>query len=262
MALNIERYHVSAGAYARWRRRGKKPTFEFVGTGMDDRDDLLRWFSFKRAPAESWMEIAPVEITTADPPRRYRSGMPSHQRLQQSLARTRREIAAITRRLRQPEWHPTPVAVPPPPARADFGFAVTLDDRVIGSAGIGGRGVVSVDVFLKRRRRRLLVMLHVHGGESFGPVAHRWRRWSWGDSREIDVGQRVRIEVGRPELLDLGEIREVRRYLPTTREEAREHLAGLRSRVKDHARWRREVKEHHQSRPPPRTYPRAPIRAE
>jgi hypothetical protein len=230
MALNLESYQVSASAFARWRRQGTKPTFEFVGSGTDDRTDFLKWFSFEPSGTGAWMEITPVETTTADPPRRSRRWMASRLRLQRSQARARRQIAEITRRLRRPEWQPTLLPIPPPPARADFGFVVTLDHRVIGSAGIGGRGSLSIDVFLKRRRRRLLLTLHVHSGEYFGPVTHRWRRWPWADWRDIDVGQRVRIEVGRPGQLDLGEVREVRRYLPTTRQEARVQLADLRRR--------------------------------
>jgi hypothetical protein len=260
MALNLKSYQVSACAFARWRRRGKKPTFEFVGSGMDDRTDFLKWFSVE--PSAGWMEITPVEITTADPPRRHVRRIASRLRLQRSLVRTRRAIADITRRLQRPEWQPTLSPIPRPPQRADFGFVVTLDDRVIGSAGIGGRGGLSIDVFLKRSGRRLALRLHVHGGEYFGPLTYRWRRWAWGEEREIDVGQRVRIKIGRPGQLDLGEVREVRRYLPTTRREARERLADLRRELENHARSQRETKKYQQSRPPPRAYPRMPIRAD
>jgi hypothetical protein len=221
MALNLESYQTTASVTARWRRRGRKPTFEFVGSGMDDRTDFLRWFSVEPSGVGAWMEITPVETTTADPPRRHARRIISRLRLQRSLARTRREIADLTRRLKRPDWKPTVSPVPPAPERADFGLIVKLDDSVIGSAGIGGRGVLSVDVILKRSPGRLLLMLHVHGGESLGDVSYRWRRWAWGDRREIEVGQRIRIEVVPPEQLDLGDIREVQRYLPTTRKEVR-----------------------------------------
>jgi len=263
MALNHASYQVSADASARWRLRGKTPTFKFIGGGMDDRMDYLKWFEVQPAGAGAWMEITVVETSTADPPRRQRRRMGTRLRRQRALARTRRQIADLTRRLQRPDWQPTVLPVPPPPARADFGFVVTLDGRVVGSAGLGGRGGLSVSVFLIRRGRRLIVRLHVHGGESFGPVTHRWRRWAWGDLREIDVGQRVRIEVGRrPERLDQGEIREVRHYLPTTRQEARAWLADQRREVKNHGRTRRQIDEHERSRPPPRAYPRAPIRTD
>ena len=262
MALNHESYQVSVFAFAKWRRRGRKARFEFIGSGMDDRDDFLKWFSVEPPGVGAWMEITPVETTTADPPRRMRRRTATRLRLQRASARTRREIVEITRGLRRPDWQPTVVPIPAPPARADFGFVVKLDDRLIGSAGIGGRGGLSVTVLLKRRRRRLALALHVHGGEFFGHSTHRWRRWPWGDQREIDIGQRVRIEVGRPERLDQGDVREVRRYLPTTRQEARQYLAGLRSQVKNHARTQRQLDEYRRSRPPPRAYPRAPIRVD
>ena len=187
MALNLESYQVSASANARWRRRGRKPTFEFVGTGMDNRYNSLKWFSVEPSGAGAWMEMVPVEISTADPPRRQRRRTASRLRLQRSLARTRREIADMARRLGRSEWQPTVSPTPPQPTRADFGFVVTLDDRVIGSAGIGGRGGLSVDVFLKRHQRRLLLMLNVHGGEYFGAASNRWRRWPWGDARSTSA---------------------------------------------------------------------------
>jgi hypothetical protein len=262
MALNLESYQASACASARWRRKGKKPTFDFIGSGMDDRTDFLRWFTVESLGVGAWMEITPVETTTADPPRRAPRRIVSRLRLQRSLARTRREIAHLTRRLERPEWRPTVSPLPPPPERADFGLVVKLDDRVIGSAGIGGHGVLSIDVILKRRPGRLLLMLHAHGGEDLGDVTYRWRRWAWGEQREVDIGQRIRIEVVPPEQLDLGAVREVRRYLPTTRKEVRARLADLRRELKTRARARRESKEYDRTRPPSRTYPRAPIRTD
>src|SRR4051812_2735159 len=84
MALNLESYQVSACAFARWRRRGKKPTFEFVGSGMDDRTDFLKWFSVEPSSGGAWMEITPVAIKTADPPRRQVRRIASRLRLQRS----------------------------------------------------------------------------------------------------------------------------------------------------------------------------------
>jgi hypothetical protein len=262
MALNLESYQISACASARWRGRGAKPRFEFAGSGLDDRTDLLKWFSVEPPGVGAWMEITPVETTTADPPRRNARRIISRLRLQRSLARMRREITDLTRRLERPDWRPKVSPVPPPPERADFGLVVKLDDRVIGSAGIGRRGVLSVDVVLKRSPGRLLLMVHVHGGENLGGVTYRWRRWAWGDQRELDVGQRIRIEVAPREQLDLGDIREVRRHLPTTRKEVRARLADLRRDLKARVRSGGWSKEYDHSRPPPRRYPRAPIRAD
>ena len=148
MALNFESYQTMASAAAHWHRRGRKPTFQFIGSGLDDRTDFLHWFSVEPSAAGSWMEITPVETSTADPPRRQVRRIVSRLHHQRNLARIRREIADLTRRLEQPGWRPTVPAIPPPPERADFGVVVKLNDRAIGSAGIGGRGVLSIDVVM------------------------------------------------------------------------------------------------------------------
>jgi hypothetical protein len=260
MALNQAKYHVSADAIFRrrlWPRPSRKPRLELTGRGMDDREDFLHWFTVEPPARQSWMEISIVETTVADPPRRRRLRS-SHSRWKE---RYQRDLVKLSRRLRTMKSPPPPPTIPPPPSRAEYGLVVSIDGRVIGSAGVAGHGTVSITVLLKRRARRLLLVLNAHGGEHLGIETWRWRCWPWADHRELDVGQRIRIEMGPPDRLDLGEIREVRSYLARTKQEIRERLASVRRALRNADAQFREAAIREEKRPPPRSYPRAPIRA-
>jgi hypothetical protein len=234
-----------------------------MGSGLDDQDDHLMWSSSEPSAVRAWMAITIVETAAGDPPRRLpRSRGDWDARFRRMRAENRGEIADLARRLRQPNWHPAPPQIPPLPSRADYGFVVTVDDRLIGSAGVAGHGTLSVDVVLKRRGAKISASLHVHGGENLDGLTWRWRRWRWGDQRKLDVGQRVRIEVGEPYHLSLGDVRELTCYRPTTRQEARARLVDLRRAIKRYASQARAMKAYHRTRPAPRSYPRTPIRAD
>ena len=105
--------------------------------------------------------------------------------------------------------------------------------------------------------------LGVNGGEHLTRYVRRWRDWVWGRLRELDVGQRVRIEIGEPEGLDLGAIWEVYSPLHTPKARLREQLADLRRKIKadPYSARAHELTVRDRKRPPPRTYPRAPIRS-
>jgi hypothetical protein len=261
MALNQSRYQVAADAEWRWRPDATKPLLQFAGRGSDDRDDLLAWFLVKPAPRGAWIQITPVETATADPPRR-RPRLKVNWNTQ--LRRRRREdvraIADLTRRLRQPERPPP--ALPPLPVRADRGFVVTIDDQLVGSAGVTGHGPLTVSVFLVRKGRRVALSLTVNGGERIDDMTWRFRHWRWGRLQPLEIGQRVRIAVGRPERLDLGTVGRIHQFSHKTKAEMREELAELRRKVKaDRYTTRgRERAAEDAKRPPPRTYPRTPIR--
>ena len=158
MALDQSDYHV--GAEATWRRTrhrrlARKPRLSFSGTGLDDQSDLLRWFSFEPSASGAWMEITVVETAIADPPRRQpRLKVDWDAAHQRRLKADCREIASLTRVLRRPDLRRPPAPVPPPPLWAEYGFVVSLDDQVIGSAGVAGHGEVSVQLVVKRKGRR------------------------------------------------------------------------------------------------------------
>src|SRR5687767_6388553 len=63
-------YLVSAGAS--WRRKSRRSIARssIHGTGMDDRDDHLRWLSVQNPPRGSWIDIAVVDASIATAPRR------------------------------------------------------------------------------------------------------------------------------------------------------------------------------------------------
>lgn len=262
MALNLSDYLVSASAHWRWRAIERTPRLKFSGTGLDDRDDHLVWFVAEPAAPSSSMVITPVDTATADPPRRRpRPRVDWDARFRRHRRDDIRAIARFTRLLRQPERPPP--ALPDLPDRADGGFVVSIDGRAAGSAGIGGRGTVNVTVFAKQKGPRVAINLCATGGEFLGEMTYRWRRWSWGNV-QLDFGQRVCIEVGRPEQLDLGYVSGIDQLSYRTKAQMREELADLRKEVKSdgHAKEARDMKAYDRNRPPPRTYPRSPIRAD
>jgi hypothetical protein len=70
MALDQERYVVSAGASWKAKRNSKTSTILFHGVGVDDKDDVLRWFSQRQPLSGTWIEIEIVETDTGEWPRR------------------------------------------------------------------------------------------------------------------------------------------------------------------------------------------------
>jgi hypothetical protein len=263
MALDQQKYQVSVYARWHWRLHGKQARSEFSGTGMDDRDDLLRWFRLIPATGQEWVEITVVDTTTADPPRRARRRqLDWHALMRRRRQMDRRQWAQLSRLVQQPESHPPPL--PPPPVRAEGGFVVEVDGQFHGSAGIGGRGWVGVSVLVARKGRRLAVNLGVHGGEKLARDTYRWRNWPWGRLEELDVGDRVRIELGTPDRLDLGEIASIDRLQLRhwTKEMMREELADLTRKLQNGRFYTRMARERialDRSRPRPRSYPRKPI---
>jgi len=263
MALDQERYVVSAGAFWKAKRNSKRPTILFHGTGIDDKDDAVVWFSQTQPSSGSWIEIEIVETDSGDWPRRTpRRKVDWRAIFRRKQARDRRTLEALSMRIQR--LGPQPVSAREwdrslrPPS---CGFLLTLDDQALGRIGVGNPGSMHVDVFLKRSAKGVSIRLQADGSETLGSDARRWRHWSWVE-RPLRIGQRLRIDVVEPTDLDLGDVRRVVSFVPRGESEIRSAIKGLRAAIRSnlYSKQARQMITLNRNRPEPRHYPREPIR--
>jgi hypothetical protein len=261
MALSQGKGLVSAGG-SWWKKRNSRSTTLFHGTGVDDRDDALEWFTIKQPARGTAIEIEVVETRTADwPRRRPRRAVDWRAHFRRQLARDRHTIGRLSARLRRGRVESS--SVPESQSRRSpmLGFLVSLDSHRLGRVGVASPGSLDVTVYLKYTPNKVSVRLHAQGRENLGHDTWRSRRWNWS-GQDLRVGQRIRIEVVEPIDLDLGETGEIDTRSPTSPDEIRNTLSALRTAIRTNQYKRRasDMVAWDRSRPAPRSYRRTPIR--
>jgi len=209
LALLQDSYLVSAGAS--WRRHGRSRTAQlhFQGTGIDDRDDHLKWLWVPDPPPASWIDVSVVEASTPTVPRRHRrrkiNWRQFFSRIRERDLRRIAELETRLRKLKSGTPYPVPIWSSRPPA---VGFRVTLNGRQLGRIGVADPGSLSVAVYARQRNERQSVYLSVHGGDQLGHQTWRWCEWAWGE-RRLSIGDRVRIAFIPPVRLDTNGVGEL-----------------------------------------------------
>jgi hypothetical protein len=257
LGLSEEMPLVSAGASldSGWGRRGG-PMSLFTGTGIDDRQDHVRWAWVEGPRAGAWIDMQVVEVTAGDVPvPRRRRRMDWRAFFARMARRDERRLRALEGRLarvRSGAPYVVPLKEPGPPAR---GLRVTLNGKVVGRIGVRNPGSLSVVVVGRRREAPGRFRLRIHGGERLGRRAWRWYEWPW-NGRVLEVGDRVHIEVIAPRRLTRARVREVSVSEPRTETEIRDEIARLQKRARPWWYENEATSMQHEEalRPAPRLY--------
>lgn len=258
MALGQENYLASASAS--WRRELArfKPSISFDGSGIDDREDHLRWYRYHSAKSMK-VQIVDVEEGTA-PRRASRRKVDWHKRLMMQRERDLTELARLELMMRrmktriQVRRHEG--AVMPP----ELAFLVTVNGHRLGTVAVNSPGSITVDVILRVRGGRGRVTMNVHGVESDGH--RRWgRMWAWS-GRPLELGDVAEVEIVPSEGADLGSKSEIPSPVPTSEQEIASAIASLKEQLasdyyKDRAAM---MVESDRNRPAPRRYSGASAR--
>lgn len=257
MALDQERYLLSVEAS--WRRGSsrKKARMSFTGTGVDDRDDHLRWFKVDDVRIGSSIEVVVVDTAVADPP--ARAPRVTVEKLKRAQARGRLRdgsIAGVKARLHALRTgEPIPV-VQPPERPSAVGFSVAINGRLVRRVGVGNPGLLTVTVLGRRTPDGFGARFYVHGGDA-AVDGYLFRRWDNADLR-LEVGDRVSITCIAPTNLDRGRINAANESMPATAAELQAFLRHLRRSDRATRAALARFAAYERKRPAPRSYPRRP----
>ena len=262
LALPQEDYVVVAGAS--WGRSSPKRHAEsyFHGTGIDDRYDHLRWFWLRNPAPRMWMDIAVVDASVADAPRRTaRRAIHWKAFFEKVRARELQRRTQLEARLRQARSgisYRESIWATHPPA---LGFRVTLNDRELGRIGVSDPGSLSIDIVVRRHPDKHSAYLSIHGGDRVGQRSWRWRKWP-GDNRRLQVGDRVRIEVVAPVRLSSGRLKGLKTTEVTDVAGITRELKELHKRLKSdyYSKETADMLRAERERLAARRYPRGLIR--
>lgn len=257
MSLDQERYVVSVDAS--WKRSGarKKARTAFTGTGLDDRDDHLRWFTVDDVRVGSTLEITVVDTPIAHPPMRVpRVTLRKVKRAQVRAVPDLRSIAVMKARLRALRAGTPPPIVVLSERPSAVGFRVMLNGRHLTRVGVGDPGTLDVSIYVRRAPDGRNARLYIHGGDRVSD-GYRWRRWATTDLR-LKIGDRVSVACVTPRRLDRGEISATDDSLPTTAAEIQALLRHLRHSATTQRRRASLARfaAYERSRRAPRSYPR------
>lgn len=256
LALPQEQCLVSAGAHV-GGRRGARRAPSLSGTGIDDREDHLSWFSMDPAPLGSALDITVIDTTTGTAPRRKpRRAIDWQHFFAEMAARERKREVVLAQRLKhllaggtytEPSWRCEP---------AQAGVRVSLNGKVLLRVAVRQPGSLSATVFAKLRDGRKSAALHVQGGTQLAPMT--WHRYDWPQATtRLKLGDRVNIQIIPPHRLDRNELKEVT-HDATTLGAVSTELAKIQRRLSSDY-YARELAQMLAlpPAPPPRCYPRS-----
>jgi hypothetical protein len=228
--LDQDNYLVAAGAV--WRRTSPRhgAVAYFHGSGIDDRNDHVRWLRVPGIGRGDRLDIAIVDARTGTVPVRcprrnidWRKVL-AEQR-QKDLKRSR-ELEERLRDLQVGKRFPERTWVRRLPAIA---FRLKVNGRELGKVAVSDPGSLGIGVVVTRRAK-YEARLSVHGSDRIGRYSSRERRWPWHD-RRLRVGDRVSIEVVSPVGLSRGRIGKVQTSEPRGVQDIAQHLKQLRTRL-------------------------------
>gem|GEM_PF-4657016 len=257
LALPQDRYLVSVGASVGRPQGGRGPQWQFQGSGIDENDDALRWFSEDCPRIGSSWNIVVVNSATAASPRRVpRRRIAWHQVFVRQIEQEEARLRLLEDRLRalmvnavvgERTWTTKPPAI---------AVRVRVNGRDFGNVSIERPGVLSITVYAKLRDKQQGAALSIHGGTQLGPQT--WRRYDWSRvNQRLEVGDKVSLEFVEPRRLVSNSVRNIERDVWMRANIAAE-IAEIRGRLRSnyYAEQEANMREYSLSRPKPHRYPR------